>query len=59
LFKFNKDVKSSKGGASDVYANTLDAKPNIQPVYPWITIIPVVNNISPEPTIAVIQINPT
>jgi len=59
LFKFNKDVESSKGGASDVYANTLDTKPNIQPVYPEIPIIPIVNNISPEPTIAVIQINPT
>jgi len=34
-------------------------KPNIQPVYPEIPIIPIVNNISPEPTIAVIQINPT
>jgi len=33
-FKFNKDVESSKGGASEVYANTLDTKPNIQPVYP-------------------------
>jgi len=59
LFKFNKDVESSKGGASDVYANTLDTKPNLQPVYPAIPIVPIVNNISPEPTIAVIQINPT
>jgi len=45
--------------ASDVYPNTLDTKPNIQPVYPEIPIIPIVNNISPERTIAVIQINPT
>jgi len=45
--------------ASDVYANTLDTKPNMQPVYPEIPIIPIVNNISPESTIAVIQINPT
>jgi len=44
---------------SDVYANTLNTKPNIQPVYPEIPIIPIVNNISPEPSIAVIQINPT
>jgi len=44
---------------SDVYANTLDTKPNKQPVYPRIPIIPIVNNISPEPTIAISQINPT
>jgi len=48
LFKFNMDVESSKEGASNVYANTLDTKPNTQLVYPEIPIIPIVNNISPD-----------
>jgi len=55
----SKDINKLVKDKQEEKANTLDTKPNIQPVYPEIPIIPIVHNISPEPSIAVIQINPT